>query len=166
MAPQDAREGFQGRSLGRRLARFDERNDARREARRDAKMATGEPDLGTPFGEPLRESGLHAARPSIGNLFAQGAKKDIDASEKKIRVWSTKGGEDMQHRITYADGIYRERIHCEACAGTGVVTVTDTRERIECEDCYGEGHTILELHGPEAEAAALHEGILTSRGAA
>ena len=72
----------------------------------------------------------------------------------------------MKHRITYENGVYKERVHCEACAGTGVVTVTDTRERIECEDCYGEGHTILELHGPEAEAAAHHEGIWTSQGAA
>lgn len=72
----------------------------------------------------------------------------------------------MRHRIEYADGVYKERVHCEACAGTGVVTVTDTRERIECEDCFGKGFTVLELHGPEAEAAALHEGILSARGAA
>ena len=80
----------------------------------------------------------------------------------------------MRHRIEFADGVYRERVHCEPCRGRGAITpvyfgereAPDGREAESCEDCDGKGYTVLELHGPEAEAAALSEGILTSRGAA
>ena len=80
----------------------------------------------------------------------------------------------MQHRVEYADGVYRERETCPVCDGRGFNVpvyfgereAPDGREAESCEDCDGKGYTVLELHGPEAEAAALHEGILTSRGAA
>ena len=80
----------------------------------------------------------------------------------------------MRHRTEYADGVYKEKVPCEGCGGRGSIQpvyfgereAPDTRERETCEVCDGAGYTILELHGPEAEAAALHEGILTSRGAA
>ena len=79
----------------------------------------------------------------------------------------------MQHRITYENGVYRERIPCEGCGGRGTVRpalfgereAPDARETEPCEACDGQGHTVLELHGAEAEEAALHVGILTSSGA-
>jgi len=79
----------------------------------------------------------------------------------------------MNYRIEYADGVYREKIPCEACNGRGSIQpalfgereAPDTRERETCEACDGQGFTVLELDGPEAEEAALHVGILTSSGA-
>lgn len=80
----------------------------------------------------------------------------------------------MKNRIEYASGVYRERVTCEGCGGRGSIRpalfgereAPDAREAETCEACDGKGYTILELHGPEAEAAALHEGILSARGAA
>lgn len=80
----------------------------------------------------------------------------------------------MQHRIEYASGVYREKVPCEGCGGKGTVRpvyhgereAPDAREAERCEECDGAGYTVLELHGAEAEEAALGAGILTSRGAA
>ncbi|HQY59831.1 MAG TPA: hypothetical protein PK141_00415 [Polyangiaceae bacterium] len=80
----------------------------------------------------------------------------------------------MRYRIEYADGVYRERVTCDSCGGKGAIVpvyfgereAPDNRENEPCEACDGAGYTILELHDAEAEAAALYEGILTSRGAA
>lgn len=79
----------------------------------------------------------------------------------------------MRHRIEYSEGTYREQVPCEGCGGRGTIQpvmfgereAPDTRERETHEDCDGKGYTILELHGPEAEEAALRVGILTSSGA-
>ena len=79
----------------------------------------------------------------------------------------------MQHRIEYAERVYREKVPCEGCGGKGTVRpalhgereAPDGREAESCEACDGKGYTILELHGAEAEEAALHVGILTSSGA-
>ena len=79
----------------------------------------------------------------------------------------------MQHRIEYAGGVYKERVTCEGCGGQGTVRpalfgereAPDAREAESCVACDGKGFTVLELHGAEAEEAALHVGILTSSGA-
>ena len=79
----------------------------------------------------------------------------------------------MQHRIEYAERVYREKVPCEGCGGKGTVRpvyhgereAPDGRALEPCEACDGAGHTVLELHGAEAEEAALHVGILTSSGA-
>ena len=80
----------------------------------------------------------------------------------------------MKNRIEYASGVYRERVTCEGCGGRGTVQpvmfgereAPDAREVETCEACDGAGHTVLELHGADAEEAAHHEGIWTSQGAA
>ena len=80
----------------------------------------------------------------------------------------------MKCRIEYAERVYRERITCTACSGRGSIRpvhhgereAPDGREAERCEECDGAGYTVLELHGAEAEEAALAQGILTSRGAA
>lgn len=79
----------------------------------------------------------------------------------------------MKNRIEYASGVYRERVTCEGCGGRGTVQpvmfgereAPDAREAETCEACDGAGHTVLELHGADAEEAALHVGILTASGA-
>lgn len=79
----------------------------------------------------------------------------------------------MQYRITYESGVYREKVSCEGCGGRGTVRpalfgereAPDARAAESCEACDGQGFTILELHGADAEEAALHVGILTSSGA-
>ena len=79
----------------------------------------------------------------------------------------------MQHRIEYAERVYREKVPCEGCGGRGTVQpvmfgereAPDGRALEPCEACDGQGFTVLELDGPEAEEAALHHGILTSSGA-
>ena len=79
----------------------------------------------------------------------------------------------MQHRIEYAERVYREKVPCEGCGGRGSIQpvhfgereAPDAREAETCEACDGEGWTVLELDGAEAEEAALHVGILTSSGA-
>ena len=79
----------------------------------------------------------------------------------------------MQHRIEYSEGTYREKVPCEGCSGKGTVRpalfgereAPDAREAETCEACDGAGHTVLELHGADAEEAALGQGILTSSGA-
>ena len=79
----------------------------------------------------------------------------------------------MKNRIEYASGVYRERVTCEGCGGRGTVRpalfgereAPDARAAESCEACDGQGFTVLELHGPEAEEAAMHVGILTSSGA-
>ena len=79
----------------------------------------------------------------------------------------------MKNRIEYSEGTYRERIPCEGCGGKGTVQpvmfgereAPDGRALEPCEACDGQGFTVLELHGAEAEEAALHVGILTSSGA-
>lgn len=79
----------------------------------------------------------------------------------------------MKNRIEYAEGTYRERVTCEGCGGRGSIQpvhfgereAPDVREAESCEACDGAGHTVLELHGADAEEAALGQGILTSSGA-
>ena len=79
----------------------------------------------------------------------------------------------MKNRVEYSEGTYRERIPCEGCSGKGTIQpvmfgereAPDAREAETCEACDGEGWTVLELHGADAEEAALHVGILTSSGA-
>ena len=79
----------------------------------------------------------------------------------------------MKNRIEYAERVYREKVPCEGCAGRGSIRpalfgereAPDGRERETHEDCGGQGFTVLELHGVDAEEAALHVGILTSSGA-
>lgn len=79
----------------------------------------------------------------------------------------------MKNRIEYAERVYREKVPCEGCGGRGSIQpalfgereAPDGREAEGCEACDGKGYTVLELHGADAEEAAMHVGILTSSGA-